>query len=146
MKKSSADKTLQVKLTNKQDAISLAKSLKQLPDKKVNVSIGKRTIKFSSIAGRKQFVAGLEEALALWEDKGLENRLNLALAERDKAKADLTTSEAAYKEAHRQMIEHKAIMDVRTAAYNDRVAELEDNCRYLMDTIKTLQVKLGNKK
>lgn len=132
----------EAKLMSKQDIINLAKSLNQLKDKKVTLVLKDKNVKFSSIAGRKQFVAGMEEVLALWDDKELENRLNIALAERDKAKAELLAAEAGYKEAHRQMVEQKAVMDVRTAAYNDRVAELEDNCRYLMDTIKTLKVKI----
>jgi len=57
-------KTHKATITSSQEASDLCKLLKQLSDKKMKLELNGKSITFSSIVARKQFVSGLETAVS----------------------------------------------------------------------------------
>lgn len=123
----------------------LCKFLRKHKDKKLEIVINGKGIKFDSIAGRKKFAAGFEHSFRVIEKytKEYVNGTNNSVRELNK-KTTLARQENAklkqeLKETNQRYITRYTTMDIRTAAWKDRVAELEDDREILKIEIERLK-------
>lgn len=129
----------------------LCKFLRKHKDKVLEVVINGKSTKFNSAAGRKRFASGFEHAFNITDEhvrkyidkidsevKALNNKVTSAQQKAARLKQELDETRQRYITRH-------TIMDIRTAAWKDRVAELEDDREILKEEIKRLKnVKANN--
>jgi len=127
----------------------LCKFLKRQKDKRIDVIIDGKLVAFSSIASRKKYAEGFERASDILVGQVKEFAVEV------KAKIDSLTSELnktkqelkKYKEDYQDSIEKyrvkSAVIDLRQAAWEDRVAELEEACQILSRENKRLEKELS---
>lgn len=126
----------------------LCKFLKRQKDKKIDVIIDGKKVSFNSIASRKKFAEGFERAsdilIGQVEEFAEEAfaKINNLTSELDKAKQEAKK----YKEDYRKTVEKyrvkSTVIDLRQAAWEDRVAELEEACQILSKENKRLEKEL----
>jgi hypothetical protein len=123
----------------------LCKFLRKHKDKKLEMVINGKSIKFDSVAGRKRFAAGFEHAFNIIEKhikkyvdetrseiRGLNDKVSSAQQEAMRFKEEA-------KETTRKFVTRHTVMDIRAAAWKDRVAELEDDRKILKAEIERLR-------
>lgn len=130
---------------------SLCKFLRDHKDKKIEVIINGKSFVFNSVSGRKRFAMGFQyafQAITPFLEQSLdelEGRLNGALSERDKARAESKALVQRYNQATDRYRTKYTVMNLRTAAWKDMLAEQEDNCKYLQEQVDILTKRLEKK-
>ena len=143
-------KKLQIKLTKKKPhkvyktnieadyhAFELCKFLRNHKDRVLEIVINDKRVKFDSIAGRKRFASGFETASKIIYEHVVD------FATTTHAKINSLTSEL---DAERKRISDKTdyrvkhtVLNLRAAAWEDRVAELEEDRAVLKEQIRKLR-------
>jgi hypothetical protein len=127
---------------------SLCKFLTRHKDKTLEIIINGKNFKFTSVAGRKSFVTGFKCAMATMEPylekffRDLEGKLNSALSERDKAKNEIQIVKQTMTDTQAKYDTKNTVLELRIVAWQDQIAEWEDNCKHLKEQVVYLRKKL----
>lgn len=149
--KKNPHKVFQAEVSADHHIKSLCKFLRKQKDRNLEIVINGKSFKFDSIAGRKRFASGFEQAFSIIEPhmakfvKDLEDRLNKVLSERDKAKSEAKQNYQKYIDTVESYRVKHTVMDLRSAAWKDHVAELEEDRKYLSEQVKLLRKELERK-
>lgn len=111
---------------------SLCKFLRKQKDRKIELVLNGKSIKFNSIAGIKRFAAGFEQASKIIEQytKEVFDSVNEQI---EQAKRE------AQQDIYNQYRIKKETMDIQTAAWKDRIAELEEDRKILKQELDRLR-------
>lgn len=128
----------------------LCKFLRKQKDKRIDIIIDGKRVAFNSIASRKKYAEGFERAtdILVGQIKQFAEetfaKINSLTSELDKTKQELKKAKAEYKKTVDNYRVKSAVIDLRQAAWEDRVAELEEACQILSRENKRLEKGLSN--
>ena len=138
-------KTYAVNMKVDEHIKQLCKFLRKHKDKKLEVIINGKGVKFDSVAGRKRFAAGFEHAFRVIEKYVKEyvdetrNEIRVLNSKITSAQQEATRLKQELRETNQKYITKCTVMDIRTAAWKDRVTELEDDREILKEEIERLR-------
>lgn len=127
----------------------LCKFLRNHSDRKLDVSVNNNPVSFDSIAGRKKFAQGFQMAANILSGhmkefaEELFLKINSLTSELDRAKRELREEKSRAIDARNSSSNIKKVYELRSAAWRDRVVELEEACDYLMK--ENIQLKKDSK-
>ena len=144
-------KIFKAHISSDQHVRLLCKFLHEQKDRNLEIIINGKKFKFNSIIGRKCFSSGFEQAFSIVEPymynliKDLENRLNVALSERDEFKNEACENYNKYIDVKREYSASRTVTKLRFEMWKDTIAQWKDNCKYLSDQNTILRNNLEGK-
>lgn len=141
-----------IEFTGANEVKELCKFIRNQKDKQLEVMINGTSTKFNSVAGRKRFISGFQNAFKIASDQA--SRVTKSLNERCRILAKQVTIAqqeeklAKYKlnEAAKKYMAKYAVMNLRKVVWEDHIAELEDDRTILKAQLDKLKPKPMQKK
>ena len=125
----------------------LCEFLSNQKDRQLEITLNGKNIKFNSIAGRKRYASGLEQGAYIVDDQvAIIWREHLATidglkAELGKTKQELHEVKQELNETRQKYATKYTVMNLRKAAWEDYIAELEDDRAILKAVLNTTKRK-----
>lgn len=138
-KKSQDKSTLKYKfsLTNDRDLQKLTNLLQNHTEPKLSIQIDGKTFSFTSKASRKKFLEGFDFAYKLLSKRADSARTSLQVAQR-KLEYENDNLKKKLKEESESYRVQKEVIKLRTLAWEDRLAELQEDRKFLADRVREL--------
>lgn len=127
--------------------IDLAKHLRNIKDKRVDVLINGKRVAYSTIVGRKKYAAGLELAakISISTMDACLGKINKLTSEISRYKKLASEEKDKYKEAISSFSTSQAIIDIKQYEWQEKIADLKEACDLLYEENKRLKRELDDK-
>lgn len=141
-----------VEITDASEVKELCKFLRTQKDKQLDVVINGTSTKFNSVAGRKMFVSGFQNAFRIASDqasrvaKMLNERCNTLAKQVAIAKQEAKLAKHELNDAAKKYMTRYTVMNLRKVVWEDHIAELEDDRVILKARLDKLKPKLTKKR
>lgn len=125
----------------------ICKFLRNQKDRQLEIVINGKSIKFNSIAGRKRFASGLELGAKIVDDQVAlvwrehQSTIDSLRHELSQTKENLAAVDKELQEARRNYLTKYTVMEIRKAAWEDRISELEDDRAALKAALDEMKAK-----
>lgn len=133
--KKKPSKKYSVKVEEYDHVDKLCKFLRNHEDKKLEVIINGKSVKFASMSERKRFAAGFQLASRIMF-RHVEEFYHDIQTETDKLKAQLNDEKNKNIEYADRLRTNQSVTKIRLEAWTDTIEELKDNCEILYDRLK----------